>query len=344
MKSSNKAGQAVSKPPFKASKELSSTLEDRIMVKAKPTPPKSRRQGFTLLELLIVIVVVAILAAFIIPAVGAGITKAREAGVRSEISQLDSAIAKFKADHGIEPPSSIYLSETGANWDAASAATIRQIWPQYSFLDFDINGDGTIQTGLWTLTGSECLMFFLGGVNGNSAAASTAANNVAGNIGPCTGFSKDPTNPFIRGGTREAPLFEFQFGRFKDVDSDGFPEYVDSLPGQTSPYLYYSGYDSQGYNAAEFLNSSVAVPIVPTISYGIVQVYTQGKNATDPAWKPNSHQIISPGYDRQYGYGGPYIAAGSDPLPTTLTPSALVGQRAFEADNITNFATGRLRP
>lgn len=317
------------------------------MVKASTTKPLSRRPGFTLIELLIVIVILAVLAALLVPAVGRVLTQARVAAVVAEISQLDSAIAKFKADHGVEPPSSITLYETNTAWAAdttGSAALVRQIWPQYDFGTHDINGDGDTADTIG-LTLGECLTFFLGGMNGSTTpGTSTANNNVAGNIGPFTGFSKDPTNPFSRGGTREAPLFEFNVSRFTDLDGDGFPEYKDPLPPQTKPYLYYSGYDGQGYaESTEFATNNGG--------FGLTLAYRQDQILSNNTfWKPSSHQIVSPGYDGAYGYGGAYLATGTSHLPlgsSTTTPPTIpvvptAAQRVAEADNITNFSGGVL--
>jgi prepilin-type N-terminal cleavage/methylation domain-containing protein len=322
------------------------------MVQAKTTSRRSRRQGFTLIELLIVIAVIAVLAALLLPAIGNARTNVRITGVRNEITQLDSAIASFKAAHGIEPPSSIVLCEQSVNWSQTttgvvnSIAIIRQLWPQYDFTtDHDINGDGvasdpvayvdpTTSTNVngFALTPGECLVFFLGGVNGSTNPGTTTSNNnIKGNIGPCTGFSKSPQSPFDRGGSREAPLFDFFVNRFTDVNANGFPEYMDNLPGQTTPYLYYSSYDGQGYIASEFLQS----PVVQPITYGLTTYYAQATGGNAQPWKPTSHQIISPGFDRQYGAGGAYTPGSNPTIP---------GTRTYEADNITNFSNGVLQP
>ena len=325
-------------------------IKKRAVKKKANTP--IRRGGFTLIELMIVIVIIAILIGLLLPAVQGAIRKARVAGVKNEIGQLESAIAKFKADRGIEPPSSIFVYETGGGWDASSMALIRQMWPQFNFAgNYDFNGDGKIATVPHALSGSECLVFFLGGIPRPPGASSTLFST--------TGFSKDPTSPFvvqIPGTSREAPLFEFLPNRLKDFDGDGFPSYLDSLPSQKNPYLYYSSYDGQGYNIAEFIGNSSTHP---NVTYGLYSPYQQGANAgTDPFWKPNSFQIISPGYNglqvlgSGYGYGGAYLPSGTDPLPVGSSPPALGGLsmsaftalRSQESDNITNFAQGELKP
>ena len=62
-----------------------------------------RSRGFTLIEMLIVIVVIAILALIVIPRLlGAG-RKAREASLRGDLHQLRNSIQQFEADMGDYP-------------------------------------------------------------------------------------------------------------------------------------------------------------------------------------------------------------------------------------------------
>ena len=316
------------------------------MIATRSPNRSNRRTGFTLIELLMVIAIIGILIALLVPAVGGALKRARVTSVRAEISQLETAIGKFRAVYNMDPPSSITLYETVAGWsgDANSRALIRQLWAQFNFAAArDINGDGDM-TDTITLSQGECLVFFLGGMNGNTVPGSATADNNIPNattpllhIGACTGFSKNPADPFARGGTREPPFFEFLPARFTDAGTpNGFPEYRDPLPSQTMPYLYYSGYDGTGYQSVEFQ---------PAVSGGLWQPYRTAAVLTSPLWKPNSYQIISPGYDRAYGYGGAYLASGTDrlPLPTSAPPPT-PAQRAPEADNITNFSAGELQP
>jgi general secretion pathway protein G len=62
-----------------------------------------KHKGFTLIEMLIVIVVIAILALIVIPRLlGAG-RKAKEATLRGDLHQLRNAIQQFEADMGDYP-------------------------------------------------------------------------------------------------------------------------------------------------------------------------------------------------------------------------------------------------
>ncbi len=125
--------------------------------------------------------------------------------------------------------------------------------------------------------------------------------------------------------------------------------YLDTLSGQTQPYLYLSSYGGQGYNVSELVGSPALSTNAPGQTF--VDIYRQGSvsywsstspslvanTATpSPAWNANSYQIISPGGDQQYGVGGEYETATANTL--------LVGSRAYERDNITNFSPGTLAP
>ena len=74
-------------------------------------PPARGRFGFTLVELLIVIVIIGILMALLIPVIASAVRKANDARVIAEISVLATALEDFKGKYGDYPPSRIMLSE-----------------------------------------------------------------------------------------------------------------------------------------------------------------------------------------------------------------------------------------
>jgi type II secretory pathway pseudopilin PulG len=280
---------------------------------------RSARAGFTLIELLVVISVIIVLVGILTAAVVNVLGRADDLEIVADIKKLETGVSAFKSDVGIEPPSKLVLFEQASDWNTANATVvrskglIRRMWPRFDFTqDRDIDGDGNM-TETHTLEGSECLVFFLGGVPN------------PGDLRP-VGFSKNPADPFSqpssRDSPRQGPYTELDAGRLTDVDSDGFPEYKDPLEGQFSPYVYLSSYGGRGYDISD----------LPT-SYGMTSAYMQ---SADSAWKKDSFQIISPGADGQYGTGGEYV-------PDTAT-SVLTGPRRVEQDNVTNFTSGTLVP
>jgi prepilin-type N-terminal cleavage/methylation domain-containing protein len=160
-----------------------------------------RRAGFTIVELLMVILIIGVLAALLIPAIQNAIRNAREAEVVVEIKGLEKGITDFNNRFGMDPPSFIVLCEQATDWAAdwspsgsppvagldeihrrTSRALVRQLWPDFDFAysdpvlsgAMDINGDGdTVDT--LVLNGAECLVFFLGGVSETNVVDRTGA-------------------------------------------------------------------------------------------------------------------------------------------------------------------------
>ena len=90
------------------------------MICSSSSPPIRRRpgegrgpRGFTLVELVAVILILAFLIALLLPALNGALKTAKNAAVGGEINQLAQALASFKAQYGDYPPSRIYLAENG---------------------------------------------------------------------------------------------------------------------------------------------------------------------------------------------------------------------------------------
>lgn len=63
-----------------------------------------RRSGFTLVELLVVLLIVGMLAAILTPVVMQSLAKARNAAIKAEIDMLHMAIMNYKNEYGSFPP------------------------------------------------------------------------------------------------------------------------------------------------------------------------------------------------------------------------------------------------
>lgn len=288
------------------------------------------RQGFTLIEIMISIVIVAVLMSLLLPALGSVRVRAQIAQVHAEMDTFKASIAQFKTRFGVEPPSAVTIFESPADWalpaNARSRRIVKQLWPQFDFGLARPNLDGSPGfTGKLDLSGAECLVFFLGG-------------RVSPTSGAFIGFSKNPQDPFAAdAGTADGPFFEFKGGMdvnssvspkpftgrlVLDSDGDGFPVYLDSLPGQTKPYLYFSSYSGTDYRAAD--NSA-----------WISKPYYSDAGERAP-YNRDSFQLISPGRNYEYedlpsAPGGGHIGDGA---------TRVISEN--ESDNIANFKDGTL--
>jgi general secretion pathway protein G len=238
-------------------------------------------RGFTLVELLVVMSILALLIALLLPAINGAIRASRNSAVSAEISQMAQALAQFKNAYGVNPPSRVILSETGdysvttltqpppiglgltiaqaTSLSQRSLTYLRRIWPRMTLSTAGpLNGPGVLVydfdgNGLYSppkiIQGSECLVFFLGGIPQVTDSATTAGS---GNVYSVVGFGKNPVNPMqnaVATSNRSSPLFEFRPGRLVDLDGNGIPEYLDGLGGNSPrPFVYFSAYEGQGYD------------------------------------------------------------------------------------------------
>ncbi len=239
---------------------------------------KKRRTGFTLVELLMVIVILALLIALLLPAITGAVRNAREAGSVAEMNAISQALSDFKSQFNEYPPSRIVVAEDG-NYSAANLGTyaylgprtvaaLRKYWPRMSISTsgapgsipgpgyYDFNGNGVNDHATpYVLNGPQCLVFFLGGIPQPTASGGTTGFAV-------TGFAKNPSNPMQTSASttnRIPPLYEFNNSRLiADPNHiNGVPGYIDSLGSFDNPlsppfYAYFSAYSGVGYDPGDY--------------------------------------------------------------------------------------------
>jgi prepilin-type N-terminal cleavage/methylation domain-containing protein len=262
-------------------------------------PRTAGRAGFTLIEILVVIAIIAILVALLMGGVMAFMGKGPEVKTRNDILQLSAALQNFKAKYGFYPPDQIRLCSNYATYtpatnalDAQSLQAINRMFPDLgAFNGVAWAGPGVTlpATGV-ILEGDQALVFFLGGP---PAGASTPA--LMG------GFLTVPLDPIgTAASTQDRIKFmTFDAGRLKlmprgtNTAAAYFPSYIDGFNNPAAPnampYVYFSsGSRANGYTVGEVNTLNVSA---------YLQTATTYQNST-------TFQIISAGLDGQFGPGG----------------------------------------
>lgn len=266
------------------------------------------RAGFTLVELLVVMTIIAILFSLTAAAVVKAIQKSDELRTRNDISQLQVGVQAFKTDFSVAYiPDTLYLppaaDPTGPT--GLSAQYMTSVWPR---LNSSLLANTPFNCQYWSggtastpvkLQGYQTIVFFLGGAGG------TALSPV--------GFSTDPTSPMsttgsLGAGTRKGPYFDFPPSRLQVLSSDAnnknpFPGFIDIYG--TMPYLYFSASKAgNDYNTTYNIAASPPTPQSGTTSAGTSFAVFPFQISNTRFANANGFQIICAGRDTMFGSGG----------------------------------------
>lgn len=302
----------------------------------------SSRRGFTLVEILVVITIISLLAGLLLVGIRSGVTSAKNAQIKSDMTQLVNALTAYKTKAGSYPPcfGSADGVPTGSNAQRF-VSHLRKAFPRYTITEqdgvaginafdvraqlfFAIYGTTTPPAGspydLATLDQAETLVFWLGGLSGPAPTK-------------LIGFSADVANPFQLGGSRLDAVYRFDDTRLVDQDGDGWWEYVlpTANPAQPSPpYVYFDG-ETYTNTAAGWVGYPNVMP--PKGPAALIANWGSAVPYTGPAaWvNPDSFQLIAAGLDEVY--------SAQSPAVPHVYPAGL-GYSPADEDNVTNFIKG----
>ena len=63
----------------------------------------ARRSGFTLIEIMVVVVILGLLSALVVPNISSNVSEAQRTATRTQISQIEQALEKYHLDNGFYP-------------------------------------------------------------------------------------------------------------------------------------------------------------------------------------------------------------------------------------------------
>ncbi|MEC9091286.1 MAG: prepilin-type N-terminal cleavage/methylation domain-containing protein [Planctomycetota bacterium] len=266
--------------------------------------------GFTLVELLVVIIIIGLLAGLLIPAIGAAMRRSKEFVIQKDMLDLSGALENFKSKYGVYPVDVRYFDEQFNNFSLITAFVDRLSDRHvYNRIASQANGPGHVfslsvdHPGLVnpydtggkfryprTMDAAECYVFFLYELSNNPEyplGYIYDVNNVDGDNE--TVWIIDPNG-------QKNSFFSFKDTHLTDLDGDGWLEYVPN-PASPVPYCYF---DSRSYTSAavEIVNSCVYPGSTET---GTCVPYCQ-MTPNGPVWlEPQGYQLISAGVDGVYG-------------------------------------------
>jgi prepilin-type N-terminal cleavage/methylation domain-containing protein len=224
-------------------------------------PSSHRRGGFTLVELLAVIMIIALLAGLVTPAVMRARTSARNAAIKAEIEMLSTAIMQYKNEYGSFPPA---VDSSPNSAGSVSAKHLQRLFPRCGNI---VGTSGQLQ-GAAAITPESALVSWL------------------------LGYTGDPSSP-LQPATSRKKLVDF-----KQTQLNGAAYAPDGKKG--SPYIYIdsSSYLVAGNPPTVptwSLTGGTYFPLrLPNASGALNDV-------NQPAFNSDTFQILCAGQDEEFG-------------------------------------------
>ncbi|MGQ9915583.1 MAG: type II secretion system protein, partial [Thermogutta sp.] len=291
--------------------------------------------GFTLVEMLTVIVIIGILAGLISAAAIYARARAREAAIYTQIKQLEASLMQYKNEYGEFPP-----DFSGPDRKFAIERHIRRRWPRFTihpsvgssptplYDTLKIRLQNEYNIDLDSLDARSALVFWLGGLPDIKPEQDPFLPLRA--VYKPVGFHADEANPIQRGEPRTGKFYEFDPTEI-EWSGPGNPPLISliafvpdtHIASDQIPCIVYFRSDraSDGSRTYATKANLLTVGCVP---YRV---------STNENWRnPDSFQLIHPGLDGDYG-GPRQVNPGTWPVSDNG-----VNFTQGDYDNITNFA------
>ena len=294
---------------------------------------RSYRQAFTLVEMLVVIVIIAILAGLLLPAVNMARNAAIRTKIAMEIQQFEQGIEAYRQKYTDIPPDFSdrdvvrrHIYTAWPNIDSAEVARVDVVfWVDPTAAPGDSDYHAT------KVSPAEALVFWLGGFSTNPRRPFTGAG------GP---FLDDSSGVIIAyNPDRLVGGMDLDRARLNPADDgDFFPVFAPK--GLLAPYVYF---DSRTYGGLLKPPAAVVNGYYTAPNMGTAKPYlTTRPSATSGygyEWvNRDSYQIISAGQDNNYG--SDFFLANHLSYPRYPTGEFYSDATLGDADNITNFSEG----
>lgn len=269
------------------------------------------RAGFTLVELLVVVIIIGILAALLIPTINAARNSARRATIALEMSQLESALEQYKDKNGSDYPPDF-------SNPVLVSAHLGRGFPRHDRVGTNAwitlqNNPANATNGSWKIDPAEALVLWLSGV------------------------SKDTLRPLTSPTTTKSIFYEFRQERLKDIDGDGFGEYYPAGI-DTAPYVYFHNLT---YSTAAYPNATVYAGHAAITGIGQARAYGERLAGTNLLWyAPRKFQIVTAGIDMDFGEPITLPTPGYKIAPGKATPAG-ANLTKGDQDNLTTFSEGK---
>lgn len=297
---------------------------------------RATRAGFTLVEILMVIAIIAILAALLTTGISRVRGTAKKVQAANDITQLETVATKFKQDFGFYPPSHVTVtpdpnnpnvtvvmrfmvpnkpSGAGTAQNEASLRILQRMFPRWQPTVGPSGNLGIALAGSM-LDPNQALVYFLGG-----------PGTLAGGE---PGF--DASGPGIpTGTTKKGPYFDFPASRLAIPDRsvtgyDSGNDISNFLDPWGVPYAYFtaSGDSYDGRFAFPF----GPIPTAPSRADPGFASTTYTVTATNPGMRPfragnkwvnaGKMQIVSAGPNRLFGPGSAALGQTSTTPPQPI--------------------------